>query len=32
MPLAHRDGMALFYESTGAGAPVLLVVAAFLTS
>jgi pimeloyl-ACP methyl ester carboxylesterase len=26
LPLAHRDGIALYYESTGAGAPVLLIM------
>lgn len=32
MPLAHRDGITLHHESTGAGAPVLLVMGLGMTA
>jgi pimeloyl-ACP methyl ester carboxylesterase len=32
LPFAHRDGIALHYESTGAGAPVLLIMGLGMTA
>ncbi len=32
MPLTHRDGVALYHESTGTGAPVLLVMGLGMTA